>query len=293
MDPGKVVYYERPALRNPDLVAAFLGWPDAAQVATGAASYLVNQLQARKFAEMKSDDYYDFSTVRPTVTIENGYIQPVRLPENGFYYWLNKTGVRDIIIVTGIEPQLKWHSYVDVIVDVAIQYNVNRVYAIGGLFDRIPHTRETRMSGLVSDPTLINTLVEACLDPISYSGPSSIHGLLLNECTVRNVPAISVWGHVPFYIRADSNPIVCLQMVKKIAELCEFQIDTDELSNASIYLRDVLSKLIAESEQMRNFLTTLEEQYDLEGSSPNTEVAGAGQIIQDIENFLKKQRGKG
>jgi proteasome assembly chaperone (PAC2) family protein len=198
MEPGKVTFYERPSLRKPDLVTAFLGWPDAAQVATGAASYLVNTLPARKFAEMKSDDYYDFSTVRPTINIESGLIQPVRLPENGFYYWLNTAGDRDLIIMTGIEPQLNWQAYVDVIADMAAYCDANRTYAIGGLFDRIPHTREIRMSGLVNDPSLLQILDRADLEPINYQGPTSIHGLLLNECASRTMPAISVWGHVPF-----------------------------------------------------------------------------------------------
>jgi proteasome assembly chaperone (PAC2) family protein len=291
MEPGNIIYFEQPPLRKPDLVIAFLGWPDAAQAATGAASHLISHLPAIKFAEMKPDDYYDFSTVRPIVTIENGLIRPLRMPVNGFYYWLNARGSRDIIVMTGIEPQLKWQAYVDAIADVAEFYKVNRVYAIGSLFDRIPHTRETRLSGLVNDPALTEVLELHNLEQVNYQGPSSIHGLLLNTCALRRIPAISIWGHVPFYIRSESNPVVCLETVKKMSEMCEIQIDTAEMERAAADLYATLNRLLSENEQMRSFLKALEEQYDLEGSSLNMEVAGAEHVIKDIEDFLRNQRG--
>ena len=280
-------------MRKPDMVAAYLGWPDAAQVATGAVSYLINKLHATKFAEIKSDEYYDFATVRPSVNIEGGLIQPLRMPVNGFYYWQNLTGERDLIIQTGIEPQLRWQSYIEAVVDLAGYYSVHKLYAVGGLYDRIPHTRETRLSGLVSDPILVPELEKAGIEAISYQGPSSIQGLLLNVCAERQLPALSIWGHVPFYIRAESNPMVCLEIVKKITEMLEIGVDLGELRKAADNLFETLNKLISENEQMRVFLKALEEQYDLEGSSPNTELEGADQVIKDIEDFLRNQRYNG
>jgi len=293
MRSGNIIFSEWPNLRQPDLVAAYLGWPDAAQVATGAVSYLINKLAAVKFAEMRSDEYYDFSTVRPSIAIESGLIRPLRLPLNGFYYWRNPSSDHDLIIQTGIEPQLRWQSYVESVVDLAGYYHVNKVYGIGGLYDRVPHTREIHLSGLVNDPALIPDLEKAGIEPISYQGPSSIHGLLLNVCAERGIKALSIWGHVPFYIRAESNPMVCLEVTSKVAAVLGIGVDLSELTAAADNLSKTLDRLIDGNEQMRNFLKALEEQYDLEGSAPNTEVEGAGQIIKDIEDFLRNQRYKG
>lgn len=290
METGNLVFADWPTLRQPDLLAAYLGWPDAAQVATGAISYFITKLPAVKFAEMKSDEYYDFATIRPTISIKQGLIGPLRLPTNGFYYWRNPHGERDLIIQTGIEPQLKWQSYVEAVADIAGYYKVHRIYAVGGLYDRVPHTRETHISGLVSDAGLLSDLEKARIEPSSYQGPSSIHGLLLNVCAERNIPAFSIWGHVPFYIRAESNPIVCLEIVKKITEMLSISVDFSELNKAASYLFQMLDRLVSENEQMRVFLQSLEEQYDLEGGSPYAEVEGADQIIKDIEDFLRKQR---
>jgi proteasome assembly chaperone (PAC2) family protein len=292
MEPAKITFYEQPALRQPDLVAAFLGWPDAAQVSTGSISYMIDKLPAVRLAEMKSDDYYDFATVRPTVSIENGIMQPLSMPLNSFYYWINKKSERDVILFTGIEPQMKWNAYVEAIADLAGYYNVHRVYAVGGLYDRIPHTRETRISGLVNNTDLIEVLETSNIELTSYNGPSSIHGLLLSVCAMRRIPALSIWGHVPFYIRAESNPMVCFEIIKKMSAVLGIDVSLADIKKSADSLFTILNRLLYENEQMRNFLRALEDQYDQVGSSPGTEatVAGADQIIKDIEDFLRNQR---
>ncbi|MDD5312495.1 MAG: PAC2 family protein [Dehalococcoidia bacterium] len=290
MELGKIIFFQQPPLRRPDLIAAFIGWPDAAQVSTGTLSYLISTLAAKKFAEIKSDEFYDFATVRPTVSIEKGLMTPLRLPVNSFYYWHNQNGEHDLIILTGIEPQMKWQTYVEAVADLAGLYNVNRVYAIGGLFDRIPHTRKTRISGLVNETGLLEMFKKFTIEPINYQGPSSVHGLLLTICAMRRIPAVSIWGHVPFYIRADTNPIVCLEMVKKVSAVLDIAVNLDELNKAADNLYAMLNTLLGENEQMRTFLKTLEEQYDIEGSNLGGSLEGADKIIKDIEDFLKSQR---
>ena len=290
MEPGNIVFLEQPSLRQPDLVAAFIGWPDAAQVSTGIVSYMIKKLSAVQFAELKSDDYYDFAAIRPSVNIENGIMRPVNMPTNSLYYWHNPTGARDLIIFSGIEPQMRWQSFVEVIADLAGRYNSHRVYAIGGLYDRIPHTREIRISGLVNDPAMLEVLEQAGIEPVNYTGPSSIHGPLLSVCAVRRIPAISIWGHVPFYIRAESNPMVCLETMMKINSLLGLEIDLGDLRKSAESLRGILDRLLSENEQMRVFLRSLEEQYDLDGSVTGTEPEGSAQIIKDIEDFLRSRR---
>jgi len=277
-------------LSQPDLVAAFIGWPDAAQVSTGTVSYMIKKLPAVKFAEMKSDDYYDFDKIRPSINVENGMLWPISMPTNSLYYWHNPEGPRDLIIFSGIEPQMRWQSYAEVIADLAGYYNSHRVYAVGGLYDRIPHTRETRISGLVNDQAMIELLEQAGIEPISYTGPSSIHGPLLNVCAMRRIPAVSIWGHVPFYIRAESNPMVCFETVKKITSLLALDLDLADLKRAADSLCGILDRLISENEQMRIFLRSLEEQYDLDGNATGVEPEGSAQIIKDIEDFLRDQR---
>ncbi|MGA9048827.1 MAG: PAC2 family protein [Dehalococcoidia bacterium] len=290
MERDDIVYYAQPNLRKPNLVAAFLGWPDAAQVSTSAISYLIDKLPALKLAEIKSDEYYDFTKIRPTVNIESGIIGPLNVPRNGLYYWENSEGSNDLIFLTGIEPQSHWRSYAEMVADLAGFYKVHHAFFIGGLYDRIPHTRETRISGLVNDRSMMEVLKKFNIEPIDYNGPSSIHGLLMNMFANRRIPAASLWGHVPFYIRSESNPMVCLEIVKKLASILGVSVDLHELKRSSQKLYQILTKMLAENEQMNDFLKSLETQYDLEGSSLGTQVEGDDQIIKDIEYFLKRKR---
>lgn len=290
MELDRLIFFEHPVLRQPDMVAAFLGWPDAAQVSTGTVSYIIDQLSAVKLAEIKSDDYYDFATVRPTVTIEHGVMQPLSMPLNRFYYWKNPGGNRDLILFTGIEPQMKWHAYAEAIADLAGYYNVHRLYSIGGLYDRIPHTRETRISGLVNNTDLLEVLESFQIERTHYQGPSSIHGLLLSVFAMRRIHALSLWGHVPFYIRAESNPMVCFEMIKKMSAILGIDVSLAEIKKSSDHLYNVLNRLLYENEQMRHFLKALEDQFDEEGSVSGADVTGDDQIIRDVEEFLRNQR---
>jgi proteasome assembly chaperone (PAC2) family protein len=154
----------------------------------------------------------------------------------------------------------------------------------------MPHTRKTRISGLVNEIGLMEVLKKFNVEPINYQGPSSIHGLLLTVCAMRKLPALSLWGHVPFYIRAESNPIVCLEIVKRVCTMLDINCNLEELTRAADNLYDRLNTLLTENEQMHTFLKALEEQYDIEGSAMRGSLEGADKIIKDIEDFLKSQR---
>lgn len=293
MELSHLVFYGQPKLNNPDLVAAFAGWADACQVATGAVAYLVRKLDATRFAEIKSEEFYDFSTLRPVVTVDKGVITSLKLPRNSFFYWQNKKTAHDLILLHGIEPHLHWHEFVDLILDLALELNVNRIYTLGGLYDRVPHTREPIISGVVSEPNLVYLLEKHNIVPIDYQGPSSIHGLLITGSAHRKIEAISLWGHAPFYVRAEANPIVCLGLVRKLNHLLGIEIELEELQKAGEYLNDMLGRLLADSPQLRRYIKKLEQQYRVEGAIAGEPFEDVDKIIKEVEDFLRNQRRKG
>lgn len=293
MELGQVVFYERPELRYPDMVAAFAGWADASQVATGTVAYLIRKLDAIRFAEIKADEFYDFSSLRPAVTVDRGMIASLKLPRNSFFYWQNKKEERDLVLLHAIEPHLHWQEYTDLILDLAIELNVNRIYMLGGLYDRVPHTREPMISGVVSEPDLIHVLAKYNIVPIDYQGPSSIHGLLLTSSVHRKIEAISLWGHAPFYVRVEANPMVCLGLIRKLIQLVGIEVDLEELEKAGEYLHDMLARLLADSPHLRRYIKKLEQQYKVEGPIAGEPSEDVGRIIKEVEDFLRDQRRKG
>lgn len=293
METNQLIFYEQPELRHPDLVAAFAGWADAAQVATGTVAYLIRKLDARRFAEITAGEFYDFSTLRPAVTVDRGLITSLKLPRNSFFYWQSRATEHDLVLLHGIEPQLHWQKFVDLIIELAHQLNVRRIYTLGGLYDRIPHTREPRISGVVNEPVLIDVLERYTIAPIDYQGPSSLHGLLLTGCAQRKIEGISLWGHAPFYVRVETNPMVCLVLGKKLTELLDIEVDLEEIRTAGEYLQDMLNRLLADSNDLRLYVQKLEEQYELEGTVPREPLEGADKIIREVEDFLRNQRRGG
>ncbi|UCH51936.1 MAG: PAC2 family protein [Chloroflexota bacterium] len=282
-----------PELRNPDFIVALAGWSDAAQVATGTVLYLAKSLDATGFAQIEGDQFYDFSTTRPKVTADRGLITSLQLPQTSLFYWKNQRADHDLVLLHGIEPQLHWQKFVDTILDLASMLKVRRIYALGGLYDSTPHTKEPRLSGLVNVSNLLAVLRRHNIEPINYQGPSSLHSLLLTNCAQKNVEAISLWGHAPFYVRVETNPTVCLGLVKKLTELLEIEVDTEELIKAGERLQNTLNQLLADSEELRHYIQKLEEQYEIQGITPGEPLQGADRIIKEVEDFLRDQRHRG
>jgi proteasome assembly chaperone (PAC2) family protein len=292
MKNSQSAFSKLPDLRQPDMIIALSGWSDAAQVATGSVLYLARTLDATGFAQIEGDQFYDFSTARPEVTIERGLVKLLQLPSNSLFYCQNVKADHDLVLFHGIEPHFHWQKFVDTILDLADMLKVRRIYALGGLFDNIPHTMEPRISGVVNRAELFEVLRKYNIEPINYRGPSSLHSFLLNNCTQRNMEAISLWGHAPFYVRVETNPVVCLELVRKLTELIEMEIDLTELIKAGEYLRDMLNRLLADSEELQDYVKKLEEQYEIEGLSPREPSPGADRIVREVEDFLLKQRRK-
>ena len=293
MENNKSAFGKLPDLRHPDMIIALAGWSDAAQVATGTVLYLVRSLDANGFAQIEGDQFYDFSTTRPEVTIDRGLIKSLQLPSNSLFYWKNKKADHDLVFFHGIEPHFHWQKFVDTILDLAGSLKVRRIYALGGLYDNIPHTMEPRISGVVNGAELLAVLQKHNIEPINYRGPSSLHSFLLANFARREVEAISLWGHAPFYVRVETNPMVCLALVRKLTELMEIEIDLTELIKAGEYLKDMLNRLLADSEELQIYIKKLEEQYEIEGITSREPSPGADRIIREVEDFLRNQRRQG
>jgi proteasome assembly chaperone (PAC2) family protein len=272
------------------MIIALSGWSDAAKVATGAALYLARTLDASGFAQIEGDQFYDFSNTRPEVTIDGGLIKLLQLPINSLLHWKNDKTDHDLILFHGIEPNFHWQKFVDTILDLAGSLGVKRIYALGGLYDNTPHTKEPRISGVVNKESLLPVLKKHNIESINYRGPSSIHSFVLNNCAQREIEAISLWGHAPFYVRVETNPIVCLGLVRKLAELMEIEVDLTELMKAGEYLRDMLNRLLIDNEELQQYIKKLEEQYEIQGTSPGGQSPTAEKLVREVEDFLRSQR---
>ncbi len=282
-----LIIYETPELNEPYMVIGFSGWANAADVSIGVVSYLVNKLRMRKFAEIRADDFYDFTSERPLVIVEKGVVKEMKFPSNIFFYWKNDLSNHDLITFLGVEPNLSWDKYANLIFDVAEKMEVKRIYTVGGTLDRVPHTREPIITALISDPELKKGLGELNIEPTDYQGPMSIHSLLLLMSKKRNIKSASIWGHAPHYIQ-NRNAKVCYGVLRKLTRLIKVDLDLGDLRNASEYLEEQVDKLVNQKPELYAYVKKLEEEYESQGKHEEP-LPGGEELVKEIEDFFKEE----
>lgn len=292
MSTESLILYEKPELVQPNLVMGFEGWPDAGRVSSGVVAHLRDKLQARKFAEVRPDDYYTYQSAgaearRPLTDIEDGLVKALSVPSNTFWFYRNPEAARDLILALGIEPELRWSAYVALVLDLAREYGVQRLYTVGGTYDTVPHSVEPVISAVVNDTSLKAEMTGHGIRLINYKGPSSIHTMLVVSAAKRGLKAASLWGHVPHYVQVP-NAKICRGILGKLAEMLEAPLDLEELGKAAEYLDKQVSKAIEEKPELREYVRRLEEEYskgEYQAREPLAE-----DIIKEVEDFLRKKK---
>jgi proteasome assembly chaperone (PAC2) family protein len=291
-DHDDLVLYGQTQLRAPRLIAAFAGWPDAGEVATGSLRYLRAKLDAQRLGHIEADRYYDFTTARPVTAIEQGAVQAIRYPASDLFYWLDPAGAHDLILLIASEPQLRWRQYIATVLAFARKTGVELVITVGGLFDAVPHTLETIVSGLATSGGLRDELRAMGVSLTEYEGPSSIHTAFLMACQEAGLPSASVWGHAPNYVRATANPKVSHGLLTRICRLAGLDLNLDDLRVAGDYLDAQLRGLLDQNEELRLYVARLEEHYKERGAGMGDGEA-ADSILRDVEEYLRRRQMRG
>src|SRR5438270_13754333 len=181
--------YRPDGLRAPALVCAFKGWNDAADAASSAVSFMGSALGGRRFATIDAEEFYDFQTTRPHVKLVDGLARSIVWPEVELYEARVPRAPRDLLLLTGAEPSMRWRSFTQVIVELAEALGTQLVVTLGALLADVPHTRPVSVTGLASDPVLISRLG---LTRSTYEGPTGIIGVLHAACQQDGLPSASL-----------------------------------------------------------------------------------------------------
>ncbi|MCC6174834.1 MAG: PAC2 family protein [Chloroflexi bacterium] len=289
---------ELPNLRRPTLVAAFAGWPDAAEVASSSARYLARKLRARRFAEIDPEEFYVFTEARPTTVILAPGQRALEWPSNEFFSWRDPSGARDLIVLQGREPNLNWRAYVDVVMDLATRCGVQQMIVMGGTYDAVSHRGQVSLSGHGTTPELQRQLESLGITASNYEGPSSVQSALLDACRERDLASASLWGHAPHYVRAAPNPKVSHSMLRALRSMLEVDFDLTELQLAGDQLEARVDAAMAESPDMREYVEQLgvslgpvevaEETSPMDGL-PITRPDPA-EVMRELEELLRLRR---
>ena len=286
----------RPQLRDPVMLAAFAGWNDAAEAATGALRYLMRQWNAEPCAEIDPEEFFIFTETRPQVRIVDGMQRRITWPQNQFYHARPPGSSRDVLFLIGAEPQLKWKTFTRLILDYATNGGVRLVVCLGALLADVLHSRPPALSGSIADPELARRVSRLGLQRSRYEGPTGILGVLTNSCRERGLAAGSIWGSVPHYISSISNPSVTSALVRSVAELFDLSVDLAELDRSSARFNAQVARAIAEDSDVAAYIKQLEERDSqkaeqrppTEQALPPSELPNADVLVQELDEFFRR-----
>ncbi len=293
MENSNFIWLEKPVLHKPYMIMAFSGWSNAGEVPSSVLWYTLSRLEATLFAELKPDEFYVYLSMgheakRPIVNIENGMIQSFSMVTINFWYFKAKPGNRDLILISGPEPEQGWNKLVDLILDLAREYEVEKIIALGGVFDAIPHTAPPRISGVANYAAERDELKEHQIELTNYKGPSSLYTLVLVNAALRSIPMISLWAHTPHYIQV-TNFIGCYNLMLKLNALLGINIDLDVARKDSEHLYQQVNQAIEKKPELLEYLKTLESEFQkglkLDAGPINQN------IIKEIEDLFKDHPG--
>src|ERR1700753_1053947 len=276
--------YRPDGLRAPALICAFKGWNDAAAAASTAITFVGSALGARRFATIDPEEYYDFQDTRPRIKLVDGDTRKIEWPAIELYEARVPRAPRDLVLLVGNEPSLRWRTFTKVIVELAEALGTQLVVTLGALLADVPHTRAVSVTGLSSDQALVSRLG---LAPSSYEGPPGIVGILHAACQQAALPSASLWAAVPHYIAATPNPKASLALVRKLEGLGGGVIDaSDRESPASDYERQV-NVAVQSDPDVQAFVERLEQAAGEESSDDPTAMPSGETIESELQNFLR------
>lgn len=268
---------ERPPLRDPVFVAAFAGWNDAGDAATGAVRYLVDRYDGSEFAHVDPEEFFDFTAARPHVSTDDDGRRELTWPSTELFAISLPSG-RDAVLIIGTEPHLRWRTFAEQIVETAQDMGCTLFVTLGAMVAEVPHSRPVRVVGSVTDPTLRTKLD---LPVSTYEGPTGIVGVITAQCLEAELPTVSLWASVPTYVPAAPSPKAALALVEQTGEVLGTWFPTTELEIAAASYERQVSELVAEDEETADYVRSLEDSHDRDDDQPGRS------LVEEVERYLR------
>lgn len=278
-----------PLLRDPVMIVAFTGWNDAAEGASGAVEHLLSAWREKDddvvpqlIAEVDAEEFYDFQVNRPHISIDDSSIRSIRWPGTQLFGLIVPMMKRDLVIVTGVEPSMRWKSFTADLLDLADDLEVSLVITLGSLLADSPHTRPITVTGTSAHPNMANRLG---VSVSKYEGPTGILGIIQDGCARRGIDAISLWAAVPHYASNAPSPKASLALITSLEDFLEISIPLGSLQFDSDEWEKSVDQLASEDTDVAECVKALEESKDA-AELPDV----SGEIIaKEFERYLRRQ----
>ena len=272
------------------MIIAFTGWNDAAEGASGAVDHLLSawgekndEVVPQLIADVEAEEFYDFQVNRPQVTIDDSLIRSITWPGAQVFGLAVPSMKRDLVVVTGVEPSMRWKRFTSDLLDLADDLEVSLVITLGSLLADSPHTRPITVTGTGAHPSIADRLG---VSVSKYEGPTGILGIIQDGCMRRGIDAISLWAAVPHYASNSPSPKASLALINSLEDFLESSIPLGSLHKSSEEWEKSVDELAAQDSEVADYVKALEESKD---AAELPEVSGDA-IAKEFERYLRRQR---
>jgi proteasome assembly chaperone (PAC2) family protein len=277
---------ELPELRSPILVCAFAGWNDGAGSATSAVAAVAAALDAEPVASLDPEDFYDFQVNRPQISLTDGQTREVSWPANIFFAAQAPGAERDLVLLTGVEPNNRWRTFAEAILFAAERFEVEMMVSLGALIADVAHTRPVPITGIASDEDLVERLN---LTRSSYEGPTGIVGVVHDACRQHGIISASLWAAIPHYVATVPNPKAALALLRRLEGFTGIAIEASELEDSAGQFEEQVNRAVEGNTEITELVRQLEAQQ--EDVDPELgEVPSGDALAREFQRFLR-QRG--
>lgn len=270
------------------MVCAFRGWNDAASSATTALETLAESLPSKTIAEIDPEDFYDFQATRPMIKVSDGMHRHIEWPSTTFSIASAEAARRDLVLVDGVEPNLKWRTYSETILEVAKRLGVQRLVVLGALIAEVAHTLPVPITGLASDPDLSAQLE---LERSNYEGPTGIVGVIHDLCRREGVPSVSLWAAIPHYVSAVPSPKAALALSERLERVTGVAADNSGLVEETQEYEEQIGRAVAADPEVQELVERIEQQQRDRVQAPG-EVPSGDVIASQFQRFLRQRESE-
>jgi hypothetical protein len=269
-------------------IAAFEGWNDAAEAASGMVNHLGIAWQSTPIAAIDPDDFYDFQVNRPVIDVVAGKTERLVWPTTRLSLARGSaTGLsRDIVLVHGVEPNMRWRGFTDELIGGLSELGVELLVLVGALLADSPHTRPVPVQVSSSDAQLLRGVGS---EPNDYKGSSGIVGVLQYSSAEAGIPTVSLWASAPHYVAQAPSPKVTLALLRSVEDVLDVSLPLGDLPEEARAWERGVDELAQQDSDVAEYVRTLEEAKD----ATDLPEASGDAIAREFERYLRRRGDTG
>lgn len=251
---GPLTIFEAAKPASPVLVLAYAGWSDGGDAATTAAKSLLAQFEMSRYASIDTEEFLDFTVVRPHVRLRDGDQRELIWPDHEFVSAKLAGGEGDLVVGIGVEPHLRWKAYARAVVELVQVCGARMVVLLGAYLDDVIYSQPIQVNAYSMTP---EHFPELSGQAPSYEGPTGILGVLGDALRAEQIPTASLWGRIPHYVPTRPNTRGALALLQAVENASGLRFDLGELERQAAEFDDEVSQLIATDPQLTAYVREL------------------------------------